>query len=250
MQEKLYKLIVENDDISWKAILMDLVNGGEMNPWDIDIGVLTQRYIEKVKQLKETNLKVSGKVLLAAAILLKIKSRRLVGEDLNAFDQLLAASELTEQQFYDELEQELAQGEAAGMHDKTLELIPRLPQPRKRKVSVYDLVRALEKALEVKKRRLFNSLHDVDIVVPEKTFDITSSMHSLYGKLVGLFAKGVKRLTFSSLVPTKIKEDKVYTFIPLLHLANERKVELNQQEHFGEIEISQPSIEQKEEVSE
>ena len=241
MQDKLYNLIVESDDISWKSILLDLVKS-EMDPWNIDIGVLTQRYIEKIKQLKETNLKVSGKVLLAAAILLKIKSKRLVGEDLNEFDRLLASSEVSEEQFYDELEQELAQGEAAGMHDQSLELIPRLPQPRKRKVSVYDLVKALEQALEVKKRRMMNSLHDVDVVIPEKKMDIGAEMQSLYGKLVGFFAKGMKKITFSKLVPTKNREDKVYTFIPLLHLTNEGKVELYQKEHFGEIEISQPKV--------
>jgi segregation and condensation protein A len=240
MQDKLYQLIVENDDISWKAILLDLVNSEQMDPWDIDIGVLTQRYIGAIKQLKETNLKVSGKVLLAAAILLKIKSKRLVGEDLGEFDRLIAASEVSEEQFYDELEQQLAQGEVAGLKDESLELIPRVPQPRKRKVSVYDLVRALEKALEVKKRRLFNSLHDVNVSIPEKKFDIGDAMQSLYARLVAFFAKGVRTLTFSSLVKSKKKEDKVYAFIPLLHLANESKVELEQKEHFGEIEIKQP----------
>jgi len=240
MHDKLYQLIVENDDISWKALLLDLVNSEQMDPWDIDIGLLTQRYIDRIKQLKETNLKASGKVLLAAAILLKIKSKRLVGEDLNEFDRLLAASEMTEEQFYDELEQELAKGEVAGLHDQSLELLPRLPQPRKRKVSVYDLVRALEKALEVKKRRLFNSLHDVHVVVPEKKMDIGAAMQSLYAKLLTFFAKGKRKLTFSSLVPSKKKEDKVYTFIPLLHLSNEGKIELEQKEHFGEIDIAQP----------
>jgi chromatin segregation and condensation protein Rec8/ScpA/Scc1 (kleisin family) len=77
-------------------------------------------------------------------------------------------------------------------------------------------------------------------VVPEKKMDIGVAMQSLYGKLVGFFAKGIKKLTFSSLVPTKNREDKVYTFIPLLHLTNEGKVELDQKEHFGEIEIKQP----------
>jgi len=240
MHDKLYQLIVENDDISWKALLLDLVNSEQMDPWDIDIGLLTQRYIDRIKQLKETNLKASGKVLLAAAILLKIKSKRLVGEDLNEFDRLLAASEMTEEQFYDELEQELAKGEVAGLHDQSLELLPRLPQPRKRKVSVYDLVRALEKALEVKKRRLFNSLHDVNVVVPEKKMDIGAAMQSLYAKLLTFFAKGKRKLTFSSLLPSKKKEDKVYTFIPLLHLSNEGKIELEQKEHFGEINIAQP----------
>jgi chromatin segregation and condensation protein Rec8/ScpA/Scc1 (kleisin family) len=103
----------------------------------------------------------------------------------------------------------------------------------------------LEKALEVKKRRLFNGLHDVNVVIPEKKLDITSAMRSLYAKLLGIFSQGMKKLTFSSLVPSKIKEDKVYTFIPLLHLANESKVELGQKEHFGEIDISQPEVKAK-----
>ena len=46
-----------------------------------------------------------------------------------------------------------------------------------------------------------------------------------------------KRLTFSQLVPSNTKEDKIYTFIPLLHLTTQRKIDLTQQEHFGEIEI-------------
>ena len=33
------------------------------------------------------------------------------------------------------------------------QIYPRTPQPRKRKVSVFDLVQALEKALEVENRR-------------------------------------------------------------------------------------------------
>ena len=44
-------------------------------------------------------------------------------------------------------------------------------------------------------------------------------------------------LTFSQLVPSGTKEDKIYTFIPLLHLSNQRKIDLSQKEHFGEIEI-------------
>lgn len=38
-------------------------------------------------------------------------------------------------------------------------------------------------------------------------------------------------------MPSQKKEDKIFTFIPLLHLTNQRKVNLEQKEHFGEIEI-------------
>ena len=48
---------------------------------------------------------------------------------------------------------------------------------------------------------------------------------------------GKETLTFTKLVPSEKKEDKIYTFIPLLHLDNQEKVNLMQKEHFGEIEI-------------
>ena len=49
--------------------------------------------------------------------------------------------------------------------------------------------------------------------------------------------KGNKRLTFNHLIPSESKEDKVYTFIPLLHLTNQRKINLHQQKHFEDIEV-------------
>jgi chromatin segregation and condensation protein Rec8/ScpA/Scc1 (kleisin family) len=47
-----------------------------------------------------------------------------------------------------------------------------------------------------------------------------------------------RKLTFSQLIPAQpSKQDKVYTFIPLLHLTNQQMIDLYQQQHFGEIEI-------------
>jgi segregation and condensation protein A len=241
MEEKIFQLLVEQNEIGWKSIIYDLIKKEEMDPWDINVSLLSQKYIERLKQLKETDLKVSGKVLLAAAILLRIKSKRLVGEDLSEFDRLLSATEVDEDEFYDELEQELRQGEAQGMHE-TFELNPRTPQPRKRKVSVYDLVKALEKALEVKKRRVFNAWHATgDAKIPERTFDITKAITGLYDKIkFFFFGQKKKALKFSELVSSDNKEEKIYTFIPLLHLCNEDKINLSQEEHFGEIDITIP----------
>ena len=45
------------------------------------------------------------------------------------------------------------------------------------------------------------------------------------------------KLTFAKLLPSESKEDKVYTFIPLLHLAQQHKIELVQDSPFGEIKV-------------
>ena len=71
----------------------------------------------------------------------------------------------------------------------------------------------------------------------EAKFDVVAVIAHLYNK-IKLHYKTNKDLKFTSLLPPgSKKEDKVYTFIPLLHLENERKVNMLQTEHFGEISI-------------
>ncbi|MBI4016443.1 MAG: segregation/condensation protein A [Candidatus Aenigmarchaeota archaeon] len=233
MEQKLFSLLVEQDEISWKSIIYDLVQKESMDPWDINVSNLANLYLERVKTIR-VDLKTSGKVVLAAAILLRIKSKRLVGADLNEFDRLLASGE----EVYDELEQQLVAGEARAIAEN-VELVPRTPQLRPRKVSVYDLVRALEKALEVKKRRLFNQIEPGNIVIPTRTFDIGKETEVLYQKIVQALSQSNAHATFSSFLPVKhTRIEKIFTFIPLLHLSHQQKIVLSQQKQFGEIFIS------------
>ncbi len=235
MEDRIFQLVVEQNDIGWKSIIYELVNSAQMDPWDVNITLLTQKYIERLNQLRELDLKVSGKVLLAASILLRLKSNKLVSDDLEAFDRLLAGSEINEGEFYDELENELARGELSAMHEH-VELLPRLPQPRKRKISVYELVRALEKALEVKKRRLWNTIIPGQVHMPDRKWDIGDAIKNVYAKILSFV--GNAEIFFSKLLSVQTKEEKIRTFIPLLHLCNQRKIELAQDVPFGDIKIS------------
>ena len=234
MQETIYELLVDSNDISWKSIIYELIKNNKMDPWDIDISLLADTYIARIKQLKEQDLKVSGKVVLAASMLLRIKSNKLVGENIDDFDRLLSG-DVSAGEFYDSLEAEFAKSDAKGANED-FELLPRLPQGRKRKVSVYDLVKALEKALEVKHRRVLNS-SPPPVVLPTRKFDVTSAISNLMNRILSIFSIR-KNITFNDLVPGGTKQDKVYTIIPLLHLSNQRKVELVQDIPFGTINVN------------
>ena len=229
--ERIFQILYKEDEVTWQSLLYELIKKEGMNPWDIDISLLTKNYIDTIKKLKELDFRISGKVLLAAAILLKMKSNRLLNEDLSEFDRLLTQ----EEELVEELELEEQQQYQFG--EKPI-LIPRTPQPRKRKVSIFDLVNALEKALEVKQRRVLNSIPPMSVRIPERKRDITEVIREVYSRIESFFMiNSQKRLTFTQLVPSQKKEDKIFTFIPLLHLTNQRKVNLEQKEHFGEIEI-------------
>ena len=106
-------------------------------------------------------------------------------------------------------------------------------------MSVFDLIEALEYALEVEWRRPVYVEPKVKIRMPENFVDMGELIQNVYHKVEAYYCEPAKprRLTFSELIPSDSKEDKVYTFIPLLHLENQRKVDMYQDVHFGEIEI-------------
>ena len=238
MQQKIFDLILKQDDITWRSLLYDLVKTEQMDPWDIDITLLTKKYLETIKKLKETDLKISGKVLLAAAILLKLKSHKLLHEDIEELDRLIALTEESEdEEFFSEFTEDLFTKDQKTL-EKKYRLIPRQPQPRTRKVSIYDLVDALQKAMETKKRHLARQ-RPLKFEIPKRKFDIMETIRDVYARIKHFFqANQGKSLTFSQLLPTHAqKQDKVYAFIPLLHLENQRKINTNQPRPFGEIFI-------------
>jgi chromatin segregation and condensation protein Rec8/ScpA/Scc1 (kleisin family) len=99
-------------------------------------------------------------------------------------------------------------------------------------------VHGFERALEVKKRRLLNSIPPLNLEAPKKKKDITEIIRDVYGRIKLFFINTIKdKLTFSKLLPSESKEDKVHTFIPLLYLAQQNKIDLMQENAFGEIEI-------------
>jgi len=235
VQDRVLNLLFEEDEITWQTILFNLVTKEEMDPWDIDISALSEKFFGMVKKLKELDFTVSGKIILASALLLRFKSSKLVDKDILELDQLIASTEEIEEEYEDLIDCGEFPG-AFGEIEKP-KLIPRTPQPRKRKVSIYDLVDALEQALEVRKRRVVRKEVPHNIQLPEKTKDIGSLVNQVLQKITNLFSLGNKKLTFSQLIPDETKDGKIFTFIPLLHLTNQRRINLLQEEHFGEIEI-------------
>ncbi|MBI2143403.1 segregation/condensation protein A [Candidatus Woesearchaeota archaeon] len=240
MEDRIMQIVLgkESNEVTWRSMIYELVRSEQMDPWNVDISVLSRRYVQMLKKLKELDFRVSGKMVLAAAILLKLKSNLLVGEGMAELDRLMRPEdeESMGEGFYEELDS-YGKGEYAEYSPQPL--LPRTPQPRKRKVSIYDLVISLQKALEVRDRRVARNMPRGTIEVPRRKVDMGKLIGEVYGRVMSMFSPQAK-LTFTQLLPQDAtREAKILTFMPLLHLANfdHRKLDLVQQEQFGEIEI-------------
>lgn len=234
-QDEVFSLLFDKDEITWQDIIYDLIRKEQMDPWDIDISMLAEKFIDLLKEMKKMDFRLSGKIILAAAFFLKIKSDKLLKEDMAVLNDLINPAE--------------NQDELMGMLDNISDevMLPtekpvltfRTPQPRKRKVSVYDLINALEKAFDTDNKRTFKKVLNsryVSVKIPKKDKDVTVVINDVYKKIEKKM-KNLKVITFSELVDSDSREDKLYTFVPLIYLDTQRKIDLDQPEHFGDINI-------------
>ncbi len=244
-QDQMFKFIFDEDDVRWQSLIYEMVRSGKVNPWDVDISKFTKEYMKMLDNLKQMNFRVSGKVILSAAILLKLKTQHLGLDDFIVLteepeeDLALLASE---DEYTDPDEEKLVQLAQQMKKKKKYKLEHKLVGPRTRKVTVFELVGALKKALEVDERRKVRKVR-IKQAAPRKEYevkkvDILGKIKDVYERLRLEVGKGTgKVIPFDNLVLENNKKEIIWTFIPLLHLAHEDKVGLHQKESFGRIDI-------------
>jgi len=230
-QEQIHGLLF-GDKISWQAIIQDLIASEQLNPWDIDISLLAQKFLEKVKDLEEANFFISSKVLLAAAFLLRIKSGILLDKDIRGLDDIL----------FGKKEEKKYIQERIDLDEDVPGLIPRTPLPRFKKVSLQELIAALGKAINTENRRIRRVVVakqqeiEASLSLPRKTINLKDKITGIYERLKIIFDKKEDKYAFSELAGNTT-ESRIETFIPLLHLDNQHKIWIEQEGHFEEIWI-------------
>ncbi|HLD98491.1 MAG TPA: segregation/condensation protein A [Candidatus Nanoarchaeia archaeon] len=242
-QEQFQSFVFE-DKMGWQEIIYDLINTEQLDPWDIDLFVLAQKYLVKIKELEEANFVVSSKVLLVCALLLRIKSDILLNKYMKSIDDILFNKK-------QEIQEKL---KVTGFEDfdDIPELVPRTPLPRLKKVSLQELMAALNKAVQTEERRVVKKEVEKEIYertqlfLPKKSVNLLERIKNMHSKVIGLFQKQDK-IPFSNISGDK-KEDKINAFIPLLHLDTQKKLWLHQESYLEEIWIHKERVFNKNDI--
>jgi len=212
-------LVTLIDVPEWKTILIDLVNSEKMDPWNIDIIELSEKYLKKINSLDHTDLRVPANAILASAILLRAKSKLLKIPSL------------------DELEEE-----KKGMGKIIEEFIPELKDVRnlrEGKISLDELVDAIESIVEqTKKKKLrLREMPELKFQVPVSKENITAKMEKVFERIKEkVDSQGL--VLFSALLEDESSLHIIETFIPLLFLHDENKINLWQGDWVGGAFIS------------
>lgn len=230
-QEQIHGLIF-SDKLSWQSIIYDLINSEQLDPWDIDLSLLSNKFLERVRELEEANFFVSSKVLLAASLLLRIKSEILLNHDIRSLDDIL----------FGKKEEKKYVQERIDLDDEIPELVVKTPLPRYKRVTLDELMKALNHAIKTETRRIKRIVvarqqeFETAIALPKRNVNMKDKINEIFYKLEDIFKDKKDRLAFSD-IAGETNEDKILTFVPLLHLDNQHKIWLEQDGHFEEIWI-------------
>lgn len=211
-EAKVIQTIVLGSD--WKEVITNLVAEENMDPLSVDLIKLVDAFTMYLQKLKDFDFRVPARFILVAAILLRMKCELLLEEE------------------------ERKRMEAEKIPPLNIEDVPVLSPPiirrPTRKVTLTDLISALNKAMvfkekkEEKKIRMHRAVER--LIEPEE--DIELKIKRLYNKIVKQFS-----VNFSDLVPVWERKDIVNVFLPLLYLETRGKIICTQESMFRDIHI-------------
>ena len=240
-------------------ILVQMAKQGKIDPWNIDIADIANKYMLHLAESKSNNLRTSSRALFFLAVLLKLKSNILVGLDPMDFE----SQQNQQDDFFDD---DLSPVDDSYYQDFADNVIPindiiqrrtSVKVNRNRIVTLKDLIRQLEfyeeldrkqkfkNSLERAKRRVhsYKNLSTDDIINLAQEEYIESGMKILYENLVNIFQKEekveLKTLTLLGL-------DEVTAYISLLFLTEESDFEIQQEEFYSDLYVIKSKHEETE----
>jgi segregation and condensation protein A len=228
-------------------ILAGMAERGEVDPWNIDIVDVTDRFLAELDRRKELDLRVSGRTLFYAACLLRLKSDYLDGWDGDGDEEFFADEE--DESFADLGFDFESVGDIEPMDRLEREIQRRLGRKSLRKrppVTLYELIKQLktaEKEQRRRQRRRVPAPREPDLNL--SAGDVVAVAHDEgYQKAVSVVMEEFRRATRDGDDPLTLDglsgamgRTRREVYIPLLFLMLEGKLALWQDEFFGEVYI-------------
>lgn len=205
---------------TWKELIIALVENNKLDPWNIDITKVVDSYIDTVNKMKLLDLFMPANVIFAASVLLRIKS-----DTMRFFEE-------PEEQQYEEDAQRPERPEVE-------ELVPRARRQQASKITLQQLVDALEDAIRVESKRVERDRFvaepiklSIDVEDIDKKIEDAMKLVRDNADQYGITAFSAVSRYFSDGYGLLLD-----FFVPLLYLQNKNMIAMSQEEFFGEIMI-------------
>ena len=251
LESSIYGKTGEFDANDGIGILVGMAKQGKIDPWNIDILDVTEKYLQRMIELKSLNLRVASRTLLFASILCRLQSNVLAGLSLEDFQ-----DEEQDNTIYDDdgfiveypEDQEFIPTSNVVSFDEALQRRTSIRLNRNRVVTLKDLIKQLEFYEKLEKRASMKSAHErakrhvrnYSRLTPE---EIVSMAHEEYIEEAVLKLKDNLEQIFAREEKIELKEltmlgmDKISAYIALLFLCRDTDYELEQKEFYSDLYV-------------
>ena len=230
-------------EASWEETI-DLLTA-DMDPRDLDIVLLAERYREYIQELQSHDFKVSAQAVRVCSALLNMKTQRLAWEEEPEQEEEMEAME--DPMAFEEQEEFIEEDEGPE-----LDIGPDLEMPVKqkpvRRVHREELKESLRDAIQVKERREERQerRQEMDQKFEMDEEDLESKLNSLMSNIKGMItSKTREKIDFNQIVGKKDNQEKIEKFKHILHLENDEQVTLIQEEFLGDLKVKPEDIEKE-----
>ena len=240
------------DELDGIEVLVQMAKQGKIDPWNIDIADIADKYMMHIAQSKSNNLRLTGRALFFLAVLLKLKSNVLVGIDPMQFEineeYNPEYDDTDDSRFSDDLYyQDYFPDNVIPIED-IIQRRTSVKQNRNRIVTLKDLIRQLEfyerldkqqsvkNSLERAKRRVrnYSNMSTSDIINLAHEEYIESGVKILHENLTKIF-ETEEKVELKTL--TLLGLDKITAYISLLFLTAESDFDLEQEEFYSDLYV-------------
>jgi segregation and condensation protein A len=223
-------------------ILVGLAERGEIDPWNINIIEVTDRFLSELERHRQLNLQISGRTLFYAATLLRMKAEQL--EVVERTDDEGEGEDLFGEDYsgmpVDEIDYSGRLGPIERLEHEIQRRLDR-KNMRKSPITLFELITELKNIEKEERRRrrmaadpgeaFLIDADDVVSIAHEEGFQ-ESSMVRLAEYLEGLEID--EEMTLAELCQ-RMEWGIPEVYIPLLFLALDGRCNLRQEEFFGDI---------------
>ena len=225
-------------------ILVGLAERGEIDPWNINIIEVTDRFLTELERRRQLNLQVSGRTLFYAATLLRMKSEHLTLQSIPKD----AGPEYDDESFGENFDLAIDseinyQGRLGPIERLEHEIQRRLDRKNMRKspVTLFELIIELKNIEKEERRRRRLSDAGDDLIYAEDVVGIAHDEGYQESAIVRLaeYLEGLEINEEMTLVELckQLEWGIPEVYIPLLFLALDGRCSLRQEEFFGDVYV-------------
>jgi segregation and condensation protein A len=210
--------IIENGN--WEKLLYYIVEEENLDPWNLDISKLADKFIEYINSVKDIDFRIPAKVIYVAILLLKLKIETLFPKDEKVEKEIKEILELPE------------------IDISNIEINLPVKRFAISQITLENLIDALRKAIELKERKerkkeRFEKIKE-KFKIDETNYE--KVVESVYEKIKNILSRK-EVMVFDELIEKNDKIDIYFKFFSVLSLEMKNKIRTYQEDFLKEIYI-------------